>query len=67
MPAHKCKKPKVAKDDDHIDRQLVLSIEKLQEIQDELEKVQFLTLAYPFVAVFHSYICLYNCEPEFFL
>lgn len=26
---------------DHIDEKLVLSIEKLQEIQDELEKVSF--------------------------
>ncbi|XP_043705925.1 NAP1-related protein 2-like isoform X1 [Telopea speciosissima] len=44
MVADKAKKPKVAErgeeeDADHIDGELVLSIEKLQEIQDELEKV----------------------------
>ncbi|XP_042497765.1 NAP1-related protein 2-like isoform X2 [Macadamia integrifolia] len=44
MVADKAKKPKVAEkgeeeESDHIDGELVLSIEKLQEIQDELEKV----------------------------
>ncbi|KAF8408090.1 hypothetical protein HHK36_007231 [Tetracentron sinense] len=44
MVADKGKKSKVAErgeeeDSDHIDGELVLSIEKLQEIQDELEKV----------------------------
>ncbi|KAJ4973149.1 hypothetical protein NE237_006323 [Protea cynaroides] len=44
MVADKAKKPKVSErgeeeDSDHIDGELVLSIEKLQEIQDELEKV----------------------------
>ncbi|XP_010258384.1 PREDICTED: NAP1-related protein 2-like [Nelumbo nucifera] len=44
MGADKGKKSKVAErgeeeDSDHIDGELVLSIEKLQEIQDELEKV----------------------------
>ncbi|KAH9295119.1 hypothetical protein KI387_038707, partial [Taxus chinensis] len=33
------KRAKVGEDEDHIDGELVLSIEKLQEIQDELEKV----------------------------
>ncbi|GFY82998.1 hypothetical protein Acr_02g0012380 [Actinidia rufa] len=28
-------------DSDHIDSELVLSIEKLQEVQDELDKVRF--------------------------
>ncbi|XP_077213370.1 NAP1-related protein 2-like [Tasmannia lanceolata] len=40
MVADKGKKTKVSEEDsDHIDGELVLSIEKLQEIQDELEKV----------------------------
>ncbi|XP_058083792.1 NAP1-related protein 1-like isoform X2 [Magnolia sinica] len=44
MAADKGKKSKVAErgdedDSDHIDGELVLSIEKLQEIQDELEKI----------------------------
>ncbi|XP_042502647.1 NAP1-related protein 2-like [Macadamia integrifolia] len=44
MVADKAKKPKGVErgeeeDSDHIDGELVLSIEKLQEIQDELEKV----------------------------
>jgi len=45
MVADKGKKPKAVadraeeEDADHIDGELVLSIEKLQEIQDELEKV----------------------------
>ncbi|KAL3528369.1 hypothetical protein ACH5RR_007691 [Cinchona calisaya] len=42
MVADKGKKQKIGDDDnnnDHIDEKLVLSIEKLQEIQDELEKI----------------------------
>lgn len=41
MVADKGKKVKVGEEDvsDQIDAELVLSIEKLQEIQDELEKV----------------------------
>ncbi|KAK6928206.1 hypothetical protein RJ641_006797 [Dillenia turbinata] len=40
MAADNGKKSKVAADDsEHIDGELVLSIEKLQEVQDELEKV----------------------------
>ncbi|KAF3444783.1 hypothetical protein FNV43_RR14476 [Rhamnella rubrinervis] len=41
MVADKGKKSKVSQDEDsdHIDGELVLSIEKLQEVQDELEKV----------------------------
>lgn len=48
MVADKGKKLKVAEagadgeEPEHIDGELVLSIEKLQEIQDELEKVMFL-------------------------
>lgn len=46
MVADKGKKSKVSDrivedDADHIDGELVLSIEKLQELQDELEKVRF--------------------------
>lgn len=44
MVADKGKKSKLAEgadgDSDNIDEKLVLSIEKLQEIQDELEKVR---------------------------
>jgi len=39
MVADKGKKSKVAEDSDHIDGELVLSVENLQEVQDELEKV----------------------------
>lgn len=43
MVADKGKKVKLGDDEipEHLDAELVLSIEKLQEIQDELEKVQF--------------------------
>lgn len=45
MLAERGKKSKVAdgpeQASDHIDEELVLSIEKLQEVQDELEKVTF--------------------------
>lgn len=48
MVADKGKKPKVGvkieeEGDQQIDGELVLSIEKLQEVQDELEKVLFIT------------------------
>lgn len=44
MVADKGKKSKVAAEEEHehIDGELVLSIEKLQEVQDELEKVLYL-------------------------
>lgn len=43
MVADKGKKTKVEEENaEQIDSELVLSIEKLQEIQDELEKVFFL-------------------------
>lgn len=43
MVADKGKKTKVEEENaEQIDSELVLSIEKLQEIQDELEKVYFL-------------------------
>ena len=43
MVADKGKKLKVTEEEetDHIDGELVISIEKLQELQDELEKVFF--------------------------
>ncbi|GFY84941.1 hypothetical protein Acr_03g0017150 [Actinidia rufa] len=46
MVADRGKKLKVVErteeeDSDHIDSELVLSIEKLQEVQDELDKVRF--------------------------
>jgi hypothetical protein len=53
MLADKGKKSKVAEDSDHIDSELVLSIENLQEVQDELEKVIFST---PF---FYSRACAF--------
>lgn len=39
MVADKSKKLKVSDNNEEIDGELVLNIEKLQEIQDELEKV----------------------------
>ena len=43
MTADKGKKTKVAPEEESepVDEALVLSIEKLQEVQDDLEKVQF--------------------------
>lgn len=54
MVEDKGKKPKLAdksedQNSDSIDEKLVLSIEKLQEIQDELEKVKW-----P-----HTFMCLF--------
>ena len=52
MVADRSKKPKVSEKGenlDEIDGELVLSIEKLQEIQDELEKVhQFCSILFGF-------------------
>jgi len=52
MVADKGKKLKVTEEEetDHIDGELVISIEKLQELQDELEKVFF----FPFLSLFLS-------------
>lgn len=72
MVADKAKKSKVGQGDDssdHIDGELVLSIEKLQELQDELEKVQPLKPPLfhycPFllsVAVFECLVfCVFSC------
>jgi template-activating factor I len=54
MVADKGKKSKVAEDSDHIDGELVLSVENLQEVQDELEKVIFST---PFFILLR--VCLF--------
>lgn len=56
MVVEKPKKMKVAEDDsDHIDVGLVLSIEKLQEVQDELEKVH----SYLLNRLYLLYFCLH--------
>lgn len=73
MVADKGKKSKVVEtgqedDSDHIDGELVLSIEKLQEIQDELEKVLcFVSFSCHFLLnVCNMYICLYHCKAAAF-
>lgn len=55
MVADKGKKQKVAveKGEEQIDGELVVSIEKLQEIQDQLEKVSFFQFL---VVEFEAYI-----------
>lgn len=57
MVADKGKKPKLSdktqdENPDQIDEKLVLSIEKLQEVQDELEKVPPLTPIYQVLSLF---------------
>ena len=58
------KKSKVAErveeDSDHVDGELVLSIEKLQEIQDELEKVMLLLISCFFFFWFFFLVLLLN-------
>lgn len=56
MVTDKGKKSKVAVEEetDHIDGELVISIERLQEVQDELEKVLSLLFTIPF-RFFRSY------------
>jgi hypothetical protein len=57
MVADKGKKLKVTEEEetDHIDGELVISIEKLQELQDELEKVFFsLSFSLPLCVCFYS-------------
>jgi hypothetical protein len=44
------------KDSDHIDSELVLSIEKLQEIQDELDQVLFFNKFYSCMRIVWIYI-----------
>lgn len=56
MVVDKGKKSKVAEDSDNIDGELVLSIENLQEVQDELEKVIFST---PFSILVRA--CVFVC------
>lgn len=67
MVADKGKKPKLVDsgqedDSDHIDGELILSIEKLQEVQEELEKVLSLSSMschFPLVLGFHMYINMF--------
>nr|GLL18710.1 NAP1-related protein 2-like isoform X2 [Ipomoea trifida]GME09380.1 NAP1-related protein 2-like isoform X2 [Ipomoea batatas] len=74
MVADRGKKSKVAdvapeEDSRHIDQDLILSIEKLQEVQDELEKVLFSPLyVFPFIFIsFRSYDLQFGiiCTGEF--
>lgn len=60
MVADKGKKSKVAPEEesDHIDGELVLSIEKLQEVQDDLEKVLYLLYLCLETSIFYV---LYMC------
>lgn len=61
MVADRTKKLKVSEKGenlDEIDGELVLSIEKLQEIQDELEKV--LILQYSHSLSFFLFFCFFN-------
>lgn len=52
MVADKGKKTKVEEENaEQIDSELVLSIEKLQEIQDELEKVFFFLIEFMLIFV----------------
>jgi hypothetical protein len=63
MVADKGKKLKVTEEEetDHIDGELVISIEKLQELQDELEKVFFsLSFSHPLcMLLLKSYISFF--------
>ena len=65
MAADKGKKMKVVEkgeeeNAEQIDGDLVLSIEKLQEIQDELEKVHFFYLHFTFIYIsMHVYAVFY--------
>lgn len=68
MVADKGKKLKVTEEEetDHIDGELVISIEKLQELQDELEKVFFFSLSFslPLCVCFYSshiYLIFFFC------
>ncbi|KAJ7000911.1 hypothetical protein NC653_011386 [Populus alba x Populus x berolinensis] len=60
MVADKGKKSKVTGEEEtnHIDEELFLSVEKLQELQDELEKV----LLFPFSSLYvFAHVCLCFC------
>ena len=53
-------------ENDHIDGDLVLSIERLQEIQDEIEKVMQLHSPQNFVSVFfRDFSCRTEVMPHF--
>jgi template-activating factor I len=49
MVGDRAKKLKVTENPEEVDAELILSIEKLQEIQDDLEKVSSL---FPFISTF---------------
>lgn len=55
-------------EEEHIDRELVLSIEKLQEIQDELEKVcnqlpiTKKKMLFKFISLINTSFCQYFIE-----
>lgn len=62
MVADKGKKTKVEEENaEQIDSELVLSIEKLQEIQDELEKVFFFNRIYAYFCYILSIIWFTFC------
>jgi template-activating factor I len=51
MVADKSKKLKLSDNTEEIDGELVLSVEKLQEIQDELEKVPKLSFLFLLLSI----------------
>lgn len=55
MVVDRTKKLKVAENSEDVDAELVLSVEKLQEIQDELEKVS--PSSYPLFSTLYLIIC----------
>ena len=61
MVSDKGKKLKLTEEEetDHIDGELVLSIEKLQELQDELEKVFFFSPI--FLSLYAFTFVIYMC------
>lgn len=52
MVVDRTKKLKVTENSEDVDAELILSVEKLQEIQDELEKVS----PFPFVSTLLNFI-----------
>jgi hypothetical protein len=60
MVADKSKKLKVSDNSEEIDGELVLSVEKLQEIQDELEKVP--KFSFLFCFQFRKIEASYGCS-----
>jgi hypothetical protein len=62
MVADKSKKLKVSDNSEEIDGELVLSVEKLQEIQDELEKVPKFHSIFFFLFQFRKIEASYSCS-----